>query len=223
MESNINTTYNRWEAEDILYLKRVDWRLSKVIEKIGPLDIHHYVELDPFMFLSREIIGQMISAKVKKTIYQRFVDLCKGDISPKTVSNLSIADLRSIGLSTSKSTFLVNLADVVLNGQINFEELKSDSNDVVLKKLTSLRGIGKWTASMYLLFFLGRDDVLPVEDGAFLQAFKWLYDTDDIKPVSIKSQCKCWSPYSSLASRYMYRALDSGLTKIPINEFLSNN
>lgn len=221
MGTETNTTNIQREVDPIMYLKNVDSRLSEVIDRIGPIDFHHYHETSPFVFLSREIIGQMISAKVKKTIYQRFMNLCDGDISPEKISRLTILELRSIGLSTSKSTYLINLANVVLEGQISFDELTSDDNDTVMKKLTAIRGIGKWTASMYLLFFLGREDVLPVEDGAFLQAYKWLYNTEDIKPSSIKAQCKCWSPFSSLASRYMYRALDTGLTKIDINEFLN--
>ena len=84
-----------------------------------------------------------------------------------------------------------------------------------LNKLTALRGIGTWSSKMYLIFVLNRLNVLPYEDGAFLQAYKWLYATDDIKPVAIKQKCASWSPYSSLAARYMYRALDNGLTKDP--------
>jgi DNA-3-methyladenine glycosylase II len=73
---------------------------------------------------------------------------------------------------------------------------------------------------MYLLFFLQREDILPYEDGAFLQAYKWLYNTKVIKPESIVRRCKQWKPYTSIAARYMYRALDTGLTKIPIKDFL---
>lgn len=83
----------------------------------------------------------------------------------------------------------------------------------VIKKLTALRGLGPWSAKMYLIFVLNRLDVLPYEDGAFLQAYKWLYATEDVKPPSIIKRCETWKPYSSLAARYLYRALDSGLTR----------
>lgn len=95
-------------------------------------------------------------------------------------------------------------------------ELQNLSDDEVIKKLTSLRGIGLWTAKMYLIFVLNRQNVLPVEDVAFLQSYKWMYKTDDISKDSVIKKCEKWSPYSSIAARYLYRALDTDLTK---NEF----
>ncbi|MCC8014242.1 MAG: hypothetical protein LIO87_03520 [Eubacterium sp.] len=74
-------------------------------------------------------------------------------------------------------------------------------------------GIGKWTAKMYLIFVLDCPDVLPVEDAAFLQAYKWLYKTEDCSEKSVYKKCKKWKPYSSIAARYLYRALDMGYTK----------
>jgi len=106
------------------------------------------------------------------------------------------------------------------NEEIIFSQLDTMSDDEVLRILTSIKGIGNWTAKMYLLFFLQREDVLPYEDGAFLQAYKWLYNTKVTKPDSISRRCKKWKPYSSIGARYMYRALDTGLTKIPIKQFL---
>lgn len=93
----------------------------------------------------------------------------------------------------------------------------------VMKVLTSIKGIGNWTAKMYLLFFLKREDILPYEDGAFLQAYKCLYNTKIVKPESIARKCKKCKPYTSIGARYMYRALDTGLTKIPISDFLNTN
>ena len=104
----------------------------------------------------------------------------------------------------------------MLNEKLILSELQNLSNDEVIKKLTSLRGIGLWTAKMYLIFVLNRQNVLPVEDVAFLQSYKWMYKTDDISKNSVIKNCKKWSPYSSIAARYLYRALDTGLTK---NEF----
>ena len=75
---------------------------------------------------------------------------------------------------------------------------------------------------MYLIFYLQREDILPLEDGAFLQAYKWLYNTKVTKPQSITKRCAKWKPYTSIGARYMYRALDTGLTKIPIKKFLES-
>lgn len=83
----------------------------------------------------------------------------------------------------------------------------------LVSELVALRGIGNWTAKMYLLFVLNRTDILPYEDGAFLQAYRWLYQTQDTRPVSIKNHCKVWKPYESIAARYMYRLVDNCYTK----------
>ena len=83
----------------------------------------------------------------------------------------------------------------------------------VFKYLTSFKGIGKWTANMYLIFVLNRKDILPTNDAAFLQAYEWLYKTTDRSDTSIRNKWRKWKPYSSSASRYLYRALDSGLTR----------
>ena len=83
----------------------------------------------------------------------------------------------------------------------------------MIRILTSVHGIGTWTAKMYLMFVLNRQDVLPFEDVAFLQGYGWAYKTDDFSPAAVQKKCKKWKPYSSIAARYMYKALDRGLTK----------
>lgn len=116
-------------------------------------------------------------------------------------------------MSNAKVEYIRILTDAVKTGALVFSRLEHETDTNVVKKLTSLRGIGNWTAKMYLIFVLNRLNVLPYEDGAFLQAYRWLYKTDDVSPASIKKKCKKWSPYASVAARFMYRALDMGLTK----------
>ena len=124
-----------------------------------------------------------------------------------------IEELRQTGMSQAKAQYIKILTEAILNDQLILQELESKTDQDVIQELTALRGIGNWTAKMYLIFVLDRPDVLPYEDGAFLQAYRWLYNTEDCKPESIKKKCKKWSPYSSTAARYLYRALDSGMTK----------
>ena len=210
------------ELGPISYLKARDKRLAKVIEHIGVLRPSTYNSSnDSFLFLTREIVGQMISASVKKVILSRLDVLCHNKITAETIRELTIEQLRNIGLSKAKSVYILNLAQIVIREEIDFDGLAELSDDKVLETLMSIKGIGSWTAKMYLLFFLQREDVLPYEDGAFLQAYKWLYNTTVIRPESIKRKCKRWKPYTSIGARYMYRALDTGLTKVPIKEFLS--
>lgn len=203
------------------HLIKNDIRLAKVIKTIGPLNIDH-VEADSFYFLTREIIGQMLSAKVSRIIFERLLSLCNGKLSAQNIALLSHDSLRHIGLSQSKTKFIKGLASAVLSNEIDFSKLSSLSDEDVIRELKKIHGIGNWTAKMYLLFFLQRNDVLPLEDGAFLQTFKWLYDKNSPAVKEIEKICSSWKPYSSIASRYLYIALDSGLTKIPINDFLNN-
>lgn len=205
--------------EKIAYLKRKDNRLAKVIDSIG--DLVEWDRPDSFKFLVSEIVGQMLSSNVRDVLLSRLNTLCSNDITPESVLLLSQTDLRGIGLSNSKASFIINLASLVHEGKVDFTSLKDLSDEEVTKYLMSIKGIGIWTSKMYLLFFLHRDDVLPVEDVAFLQAFKWLYGYKDPSRETIERRCRKWKPYSSLAARYMYVALDSGLTKIPVDVFLS--
>lgn len=202
------------ECDSIKYLVNKDKRLAKVINMVGDISYKPYT--DSYSFLVNQIIGQMLSAKVGDVISRRLWDLCNGSITPQTIANLSDIEIKSIGTSNSKVRYIRELTNAVLSDQINFDELSTLKDEAIVKKLTSIYGIGKWSAKMYLIFVLNRQDVLPYEDVAFLQAYCWVYKTDDKKPMSIIKKCRKWKPYSSIASRYMYKALDMGLTK---NEF----
>ena len=205
----------------INHLKSCDKRLAKVIDTIGELDFHNYNQSsDSFQFLVREIVGQMISSSVKRIIFERLLNICNNELTVSNILKLEINDLRSIGLSQSKSRYIINLAKRVDNKEINFDKISSLSNEEASSELKKIEGIGNWTSKMYLIFFLQREDVLPFEDGAFLQAYRWLYNTSITKPSSVESKCRKWKPYTSIGARYLYRALDTGLTKIPIKEFL---
>ena len=146
--------------KEIEHLKKVDERLAKVIDHIGYLDLKSYnFQFDSFQFLVSEIVGQMISSKVRKIIFNRLLDLCDNNLTPQNISKLSIQDLRGIGLSQSKSKFIINLANLTITKQIDFSVLNHLSDDEVMKELKTIEGIGNWTAKMYLLFFLQRNDV----------------------------------------------------------------
>ena len=99
------------------------------------------------------------------------------------------------------------------SGSLNLEELSLLSDNDVIQKLTALKGIGNWTAKMYLIFVLNRNDILPFEDAAFLQGFRWLYDLEKVTKAEVIDISKKWHPYSSIAARYLYRAVDMGFIK----------
>ena len=195
----------------IKHLCTVDKRLGKVINMVG--SISYIPHEDGFAFLVHEIIEQMLSIKAGKCIYDRLVNLCNGTITPEAISQLSKDEIKSVGMSNAKADYIQNLTNAVLNNDLILSDFDELSDECVTSRLVKLQGIGNWTAKMYLIFVLDRPDILPYEDGAFLQSYRWLYKTEDCTPSLILQKCKKWKPYSSVAARYLYRALDMGLTK----------
>ena len=195
----------------VQYLCSKDKRLAKLIDMVG--DIEYREQPDCFARLAYSIINQMLSNKVAHVIGSRIADLCGGTITPETLLKLDREQLRRTGLSYTKADNILGIAKATTDGSLDFSNFPNMTDEEVMKELTSLRGIGTWSAKMYLIFTLNRLDVLPYEDVAFLQTYAWLYKTKDLKPASIIKRCKKWKPYSSIAARFFYYALDMGLTK----------
>lgn len=195
----------------VKYLKKRDRRLAKLIDMVG--EIEYVSQKDCFARLIYSIVNQMLSNKVAHILGGRLEKLCNGTITAKSLLKLDRQTLRSIGLSYLKADYILGVAKAANEGAIHFSLFPKMDDDDIINELTHLRGIGTWSAKMYLLFTLNRPDVLPYEDVAFLQTYKWLYKTEDLQPESVKKKCKKWKPYSSIAARYFYYALDMGLTK----------
>ena len=195
----------------IIHLTKKDKRLAKIISIIGP--ITYETNKDPFVHMVHEIIEQMLSIKAGNAIFNRLSALCDEQITPERIQDLSLEELKSCGMSNSKAEYIMQLSLSVINGSLNFNDLESLTDEDVIQALTQLRGIGNWTAKMYLIFVLDRQDVLPFEDGAFMQTYRWLYKTNITNKQAVINKCKKWKPYSSIAARYFYHALDIGLTK----------
>lgn len=185
---------------------------------VGPIT-YSSESKDAYSFLIHEIIEQMLSIKAGAKIYSRLEQLCAGDITPEKIHLLTDDEIRGTGTSNAKVEYIRNLTNAVLGGSLSFDKLKTLSDTEVIAELTKLRGIGKWTSKMYLIFVLDRPDVLPFEDGAFLQSYRWVYKTEDCHASSVCKKCKKWSPYASIASRFFYRALDAGMTKTEFHLF----
>ena len=201
----------------IQHLCRVDKRIAKVISMIG--DIEYLPHIDGYSFLIHEIIEQMLSIKAGKKIYDRLSVLCNNRITPEIIAELSDEQLKSCGTSSAKVEYIKIVTQAIVSQDLILSDLAQLSDIEVIKKLTKYRGIGNWTAKMYLIFVLDRQDILPFEDAAFLQGYKWLYKTDNISKESIIKRCKKWKPYSSIAARYMYRSVDMGLIKTEFHNY----
>lgn len=198
-------------SDSIQYLSKRDRRLAKAISMIGPITYQPYD--DSYSFLVHEIIEQMLSTKVSRKMFERLSILCDDEITPAKVSQLTDEQIRDIGISRSKVSYIRNLTNAIVNGKLQLENLEELPDKAITESLCSIRGIGPWTAKMYLIFVLDRQDVLPLEDFAFLQGYKWLYKTEDVSRKSVEKRCQKWKPYASIAARYMYKALDMGFTK----------
>lgn len=194
--------------EGISVLKKRDKKLAWLIERIG--NISHTDTKDDFLFFVEQIVGQMLSMKVANVMIARLTNACQGNIKVDTIRCLSVDEFRRLGISTRKAECILQIASMVQKGSLDFEKLKDLSDAEIIKSLTAIKGIGSWTAKMYL-YKINRPDVLPYEDTTFLSAYKWLYHTRNVKSEAIKHRCRKWSPYSSIAAMYLYTAFDRKL------------
>lgn len=198
------------QTPEVAYLMERDWRLRHLIETIG--DLSYEVTGGAYEHVAHSVIGQMLSMKVGHAIEGRLRGLCGGEITCKAVISLSVEEIRSCGIAARKAAALQELARTMPKPELR--ALAGLSDDEVRCALTAVHGLGKWTDDMFLIYYLGRPDVLHVGDGAVGRVFKWLYGApltdDNLREVV----CSLWRPYSSTAVRYMYRALNMGLVNI---------
>ena len=207
------------DTPSVQYLCKKDKRIAKVISMVGSISYSPHVD-NPYRFLIHEIIEQMLSIKAGQKIFSRLEELCGGEITPDAIAVMPDEQIKSTGTSNAKVRYIKNLTNAIISGDLSLDSLNSMTDQAIINEMTKIRGIGTWTAKMYRIVVLNRPDVLPVEDGAFLQGYRWLYKTDDCKPLSIAQKCKKWKPYSSIATRFLYRALDAGMTKEEFHLFI---
>ncbi len=192
------------------HLRRSDYVLATVIKntvlKRRPRETNH------FRSLVRAIIGQQISGKAAASIRQRFAKLVpeKEFPEPKDIARMPIRKLRGIGLSRQKAGYLKDLSRKVAKGQINFQAFAGAPDEEVIVELTKVKGIGRWTAEMFLMFSLARPDVFSYGDLGLQNAVKKLYR---LKSHPTQKQLEkissAWKPYRSLASRYLWASLSA--------------
>jgi 3-methyladenine DNA glycosylase/8-oxoguanine DNA glycosylase len=194
-------------------LSKKDKKLAKLIAKVGPFNLEPEPFNDTFEHLLESIVYQQLTGKAAATIYTRVKGLFGSDKhpSPQQIIKCSIEELRSAGLSNSKALAIKDLADKTHQGHIpTLAELHLLSDDEIIEKLTTVRGIGPWTVHMLLIFGMLRPDVLPATDYGVRKGFALTYGKEDLPTTKeLVSHAECWRPYRSVASWYMWRALDS--------------
>jgi len=189
------------------HLKESDPVLRAIIERVGPCRM----EFGPpeFSSLAESIVYQQLNGAAAATIFGRFAALAGEPITPEGILKLTDEQLRSVGLSKQKSAYLKDLSTKTSAGLLDFALLPELSDDEVIKHLTQVKGIGVWTAHMFLMFTLRRPDVLPTGDYGIQAAMKKHYRKRKMpKPDVMEKIAKPWTPYRSVACWYLWRSLD---------------
>ncbi|MDI9473813.1 MAG: DNA-3-methyladenine glycosylase [Bacillota bacterium] len=189
------------------FLIEADSKFSPIISAVGDIE----VELEPDLFVSlvSTIVGQQLSNKVLEIIWNRFDTLLQGEVTPEKILNLPDEKIREVGISYRKIEYIKNLAQKVLNGELDLVALESFSDQEVIEKLVELKGIGVWTAEMLLIFSLGRNDVFSVRDLGLRRGVTRLYDLGDVSDDEVAKIAAKWSPYRTFASLYLWRYFSS--------------
>lgn len=196
----------------VRYLKRIDPILAGVIESIGPCRIRVVAEGTHFQALTRSIVYQQLSGKAAATILSRVQALFpNGVATPEAVQATSDEKLRAAGLSRQKIAYLRDLSSKVSSGDLPLDTVHTMDDDDLIDHLVQVKGIGRWTAQMFLMFRLGRRDVLPELDLGIQNAIQRAYRMRKRPtPKQVKRIGAKWAPHSTVACWYLWRSLDNG-------------
>jgi len=186
------------------YLSDSDTVLKNLTERIG--DIRINLMTDYFESLINSIIGQQLSGKAAATIEKRFINIT-GDLNPKKIIKIPDEIIRQAGVSYSKIKYIKNLCTAINEGNINMNNFSSMENIEIIKVLTSVKGIGNWTAEMFLIFSLGREDIFSYGDGGLQRSINFLYNHKPDKKFTEKISLN-WKPYRTYASLYLWEAVN---------------
>jgi DNA-3-methyladenine glycosylase II len=191
----------------IHHLKKSDPVLRAIIERVGPFRMEFGVP--EFSSLAEAIVYQQLNGSAAATIFNRFAALAGDPLTPEGILKLSDEQLRSVGLSKQKSAYLKDLSAKTAAGVLDFARLPELTDEEVITHLTQVKGIGVWTAHMFLMFSLRRPNVLPTGDYGVQVAIKKHYKKRKLpKPKDMEKIARPWEPYRSVACWYLWRSLD---------------
>lgn len=197
--------------EAVRHLSETDARLGALIRTVGPFTMRPPKRLSPFRILLRSIAGQQLSGKAAATIHGRVCDLFPRK-TPKAERMLELSEdaLRDAGLSGAKTRAAKDLAAKVVEGTVpSRSAMRRMSDDAIVERLTQIRGVGRWTVEMMLMFYLGRPDVFPVDDLGVRKGHARVYGLEEALPAKeLLPRGEPWRPYRTVASWYFWRALE---------------
>lgn len=192
-------------------LAAADPQLKPIIDRVGPCPLrphHNY-----YWELVDSIISQQLSVKAAASIERRFQELFGSEVpQPEQILTSSVENLRTVGLSRPKANYILDLAQHIVDGRLKFDKFDHLSDEDIIQELTDVKGIGEWTAHMFLMFCMARPDVLPVGDLGIRNSIRSLYGLEqlptpaDIEAIATRNG---WAPYRSIASWYIWQNLDN--------------
>lgn len=190
------------------HLKNCDPILARAMEKVGPLEVVDERPKDLFAALCRIIVGQQLSVAVARAIWNR-VETHFGEITPDAVLGSDAVTLRGLGLSGAKASYLQSLATHISEGKLKIDELETLCDEEIKAGIVAVKGLGPWSADMFLMFTLQKPDVLPVGDLGIREAMRRLYDLES-RPLALEMEkiSAPWRPFRTFACRYLWRVLD---------------
>ena len=194
-----------WE-DACKHLVKKDRVMKRLIPQFGDACLE--TRGDAFVTLARSIVGQQISVKAAQTVWDRFAKLPRR-ITPSQVLRLKVDDMRGAGLSARKVEYLVDLALHFDNGSLHVKAWEGMSDEEIIAELVAIRGIGRWTAEMFLIFHMMRPNVLPLDDVGLLNGIsKNYFSGDSVSRSDAREVAAAWAPYCSVATWYIWRSLD---------------
>ncbi len=195
------TVYFKYGEKEIGHLKKVDKRLAAVIDRVGVVE--RAVIPDLFVALVHSIIGQQISTKAHRTIWER-IETELGEITPDVIDRLPLERLQQFGITFKKAGYIKSAARKILSGEFDIDALQSMPDGEVCSRLSELDGIGVWTAEMLMLFSMQRPDVLSYGDLAILRGLRMVYHHRKIDRVRFDKYRRRYAPHGSVASLYLW-------------------
>jgi len=191
----------------ILHLKNSDPVMRAIIERIGPCKLQFGEPV--FHSLAEAIVYQQLNGKAAVTIFKRFAALAGDPLTPEGILKLTPEKMRAVGLSKQKTSYLFDMAERAHRGELDFSRLPTMSDDEVIKHLTQVKGVGVWTAHMFLMFTLRRPNILPTGDYGVRTAIMKHYKKRKLpRPELMERIAKPWAPYRSVACWYLWQSLD---------------
>ena len=196
-----------WEEAEKFLAK--DKYIGTLVDKYGHCKIRLRVHRDYFESLCGDIIGQQLSGRVADVIFERFKKKVGGKVTPDNVLKTKDQELRNCGMSWGKASFIKDLAEKTKNGKLQTKKLPTLSDEEVIKELVAVKGIGRWTAEMFLMFSLALPDIFPVDDLGIKKGYEKVIGKKFEKVKSAKFAERYWKPYRTVASWYLWRGLEN--------------